>query len=135
MVSGGAIAWYLSLATPPGTPPRFVVGPVWTVLHVLIGVAGWLIWRRIGAASMLRRPLRLWGWQLLLNALWTPAFFGLRNPVAGLAVMAALLVLIVLTLRAFARIDGPAAGLFAPYALWVTYVGYLNLGFWWLNRG
>ena len=133
-MSGGTIAWYLSLAAPPGTPPRFVFGPVWTVLYVLIGVAGWLVWRRIGAASMLRRPLRLWGWQLLANALWTPAFFGLHSPQAGLAVMLALLGLVLLTLRDFARVNVLAAGLFAPYALWVTYAAYLNIGFWWLNH-
>ena len=83
---------------------------------------------------MLRRPLRLWGWQLLANALWTPAFFGLHSPAAGLAVILVLLGLVLLTLRDFARVNVPAAVLFAPYALWVTYAAYLNIGFWWLNR-
>ncbi len=101
---------------------------------MLIGVAGWLVWRRIGAAAMLRRPLRLWGWQLLANALWAPAFFGLHNPEAGLAVMAVLFLLVLATLRDFARVDGAAACLFAPYALWVTYLLYVSIGFWWLNR-
>jgi benzodiazapine receptor len=132
-MSGGTIGWYLSLAAPPGTPPRFVFAPVWTALYVLIGVAGWLVWRRVGAAAILRRPLRLWGWQLLLNALWTPVFFGLRSPAAALVVMLGLLVLVWLTLRAFGRVNLMAAGLFAPYALWVTYAAYLNLGFWWMN--
>jgi translocator protein len=132
-MESGVLGWYLSLTAPPGTPPRFVFGPVWTVLYILIGIAGWLVWRRVGAAAMLRRPLRLWGWQLLANALWTPAFFGLRNTSAGLAVMLALLALVLLTMRDFARVNRLAAGLFAPYALWVTYAAYLNLGFWWLN--
>ncbi len=135
VMSSGVMGWYLSRAHPIGTPPSWVFAPVWTTLYVLIGVAGWLVWRRIGAASMLRRPLRLWGWQLLLDALWAPAFFGLQNPLAGLVVILLLVAFVWRTLVVFLRIDRLAGGLFAPYALWVTYAAYLNLGFWWVNRG
>ena len=66
----------------------------------MIGVAGWLAWRR----AITPRPLRLWGWQLAANACWTPAFFALHSPPLALAVCLVLLVLIVLTMR-----DVPAA--------------------------
>jgi tryptophan-rich sensory protein len=126
----GAIkSWYLSLNQPPGTPPSWAFGPVWTALYVMIGVAGWLVWRRVGAA----RPLRLWGWQLAANAAWTPAFFGLHSPLLALAVCLVLLVLIVLTMRAFVRLDRTACWLMAPYLIWTTYATYLSAGFWWLN--
>lgn len=132
-ITGPRMAWYLSLSPPPGTPSRGLIGPIWAGLYVLIGIAGWLVWRRIGGSAMLRRPLRLWGWQLLANALWAPAFFGLHNVGAGLAVMAVLAVLVLVTLRDFARVDRAAAGLFVPYAIWVTYLVYVSAGFWWLN--
>jgi benzodiazapine receptor len=122
--------WYLSLARPPGTPPNWLFGPVWGLLYVLIGVAAWLIWRRTGAG----RTIRIWGWQLMLNALWTPAFFGLRSPLAGLLVMAVLLPLIVLTIRFFWRANRVAAWMLMPYLAWVGYAAYLNAGFWWLNQ-
>ena len=131
ITSGGLQGWYLSLSRPPGTPPAWVFGPVWTGLYVTIGVAGWLVWRRAGAAA----SLRLWGWQLLLNALWAPAFFGLRSTLAGLVVLVPLLGLVLLTVRAFARIDGRAAALLLPYAAWTGFAAYLNAGFCWLNRG
>jgi benzodiazapine receptor len=140
-VSGGITAtsvhsWYLTLTAPPGTPPNAVFGPVWTVLYVMIGVAAWLIWRRDGSADSRRRSaLLLWGWQLLLNALWTPAFFGLRSPALGLVVMAPLLVLAILTARTFRPISRAAGLLMLPYIAWVSYAAYLNAGFWWLNRG
>lgn len=136
ITSGGLQGWYLSLIRPPGTPPAWLFGPVWTVLYVLIGLAGWLVWRRAGAGGPAgaAAPLRLWGWQLLLNALWTPAFFGLRSPAAGLAVIVPMLVLILLTVRAFARVDGRAAVLLVPYAAWSAFAVYLNAGFCWLNR-
>jgi benzodiazapine receptor len=122
--------WYLSLARPPGTPPNWLFGPVWGLLYVLIGVAAWLVWRRTGAG----RTVRIWGWQLMANALWTPAFFGLRSPVAGLLVMAVLLPLIVLTIRSFWRVNRTAAWILVPYLAWVGYAAYLNAGFWWLNQ-
>jgi tryptophan-rich sensory protein len=106
---------------------------VWTSLYLMIGTAGWLVWSR-GSTQPVRHALRLWGWQLLVNALWTPAFFGLQNPPAGLAVLLTLLVLVALTIRAFARIRPLAAWLMVPYALWGCFATYLNVGFWWLNR-
>lgn len=121
--------WYLSLTRPPGTPPNWVFGPVWGVLYVLMGVAGWLVWRRVGAA----RPLRLWGWQLAANAAWTPFFFGLHNPPLALADMVVLLALLVFTVRSFRRVHPVAAALLLPYLLWTGYAAYLNAGFWWVN--
>jgi tryptophan-rich sensory protein len=99
------------------------------VLYVTIGVAGWLAWRRAGAA----RPLRLWGWQLAANAAWTPAFFGLHSPPLALAVSGVLLVLIVWTMHTFARLRSAAAWLMAPYLAWTAYMTYLTASFWWLN--
>jgi len=126
-------AWYLSLAHPPLTPPNAVFAPVWTALYVMIGVAGWMIWQA-GETRPVRPALRLWGWQLLLNALWTPAFFGLHNPALGLVVLVPLLVLIALTIRAFAPLRLAAAWLMAPYFVWSCFATWLNLGVWWLNR-
>lgn len=123
--------WYLNLTAPPGTPPNWVFAPVWTVLYVAMGIAAWLVWRR----PRHNAPLRLWGWQLLVNALWTPAFFGFRLPLLALGVMVVLVVLIALTIRAFARVRSDAALLLVPYWLWACYATYLNAGFWVLNRG
>ena len=123
--------WYPTLARPPGTPANWVFGPVWTVLYVTIGLAAWRVWRR-----PLHRPaLRLWGWQLLLNAGWAPAFFGLHSPGLALAVIVLMLGAIALTIGAFRRLDRLAAWLLIPYAIWSIYATYLTLGFWWLNRG
>jgi len=121
--------WYLSLVAPPGTPPNWVFAPIWSALYVSIGVAGWLVWRRCGAA----RPLRLWGWQLAANALWAPAFFGLHSPPLAMGVLLLLLLLIGMTIRSFLGVQRLAAALMVPYFGWTTYAAYLNAGFWWLN--
>ena len=123
--------WYPSLVAPPGRPPNWLFAPVWTALYVAIGVAAWRVWRQ---PLPNRRALRRWGWQLLFNAAWTPAFFGLHSPALGLAVILPLLVLIALTIRSFVHLDRIAGWLLLPYLAWTTYATYLNLGFWWLNR-
>ncbi len=122
--------WYLSLRRPPGTPPNWLFGPVWTALYLQLALSAWLIWRRVGGGP----ALRLWGWQLLANALWTPAFFGLRAPAAAVLVILAVAVLLAATMRAFAAISRLAAWLLLPYAAWTGYAAYLTIGFWWLNR-
>jgi tryptophan-rich sensory protein len=123
--------WYKTLAAPPGTPPNWVFPVVWTFLHVTIGVSAWLVWRRAGQG----RALRLWGWQLLANAAWTPAFFGLHSPRLALGVIVVMLALIGLTIRSFARIRGDAALLMLPYLAWTCYATYLTVGFVVLNPG
>ncbi len=135
--------WYLSLNRPPGTPPNWLFGPVWTVLYVMMGVAAWLVWRRATqvaetsptAASQYMRLLRLWGWQLLLNAAWTPVFFGLHRLAMAQAVILLLLAALVATIAAFARVHRQAAALMLPYLGWTCYATYLNAGFLWLNPG
>ena len=123
--------WYPSLIPPPGRPPNWLFAPVWTALYIAMGVAAWRVWRQVVPHQA---ALRLWGWQLLANALWTPAFFGLHSPGLGLVVIVPLWGLIVLTLRSFVRLDRVAAALLVPYLLWTSYATYLNAGFWWLNR-
>ena len=129
LAAGSLAAWYLSLTPPPGTVPSWVFAPVWAALDVLIGLAGWRVWRHAGASA----PLRLWGWQLLLNALWAPAFFGLHSTAGGLIAILALWPPLVLTVRAFLKVDRVAGVLMLPYAGWAGYATYLAAGFWLLN--
>ena len=114
----------------PGHAAQLGVRAGLGVLYVLMGVAAWLVWRQRGAS----RAIRLWGWQLLLNALWTPAFFGLHSPILGLVVIVPLLALLALTIQAFVRISRAAAWMLVPYLAWTAYATYLNAGFWWLNQ-
>ena len=53
----------------------------------------------------------------------------------GLIVIVLLLILLGLTIRAFARVRRLAAWLLAPYFAWTAYAAYLNAGFFWLNQG
>jgi tryptophan-rich sensory protein len=48
---------------------------VWTVLYFTIAVSGWMVWRDAGFAGA-ALPLVFYALQLVLNAAWSPIFFG-----------------------------------------------------------
>jgi benzodiazapine receptor len=75
--------WYPMLQKPLWTPPSWLFGPVWTALYLMMAVAAWLVWRKQGLVSI-NCALGLFALQLAINAAWSPLFFGLRNPLAGL---------------------------------------------------
>jgi tryptophan-rich sensory protein len=37
-------ASYVNKSRPPLSPPGWVFGPIWTILYILIGISGYLIW-------------------------------------------------------------------------------------------
>jgi benzodiazapine receptor len=125
--------WYADLAKPAWNPPPWVFGPVWSMLYLMMAVAAWRVWS-LGGFPARKRPLTLFLVQLALNALWTPLFFGLHQPGLALFEIILLWLAIVATLRAFHRIDRPAAFLLLPYLAWVTFATVLNAALWQMNR-
>ena len=123
--------WYRRLHKPRWAPPPSVFGPVWSLLYILIGTAAW----RLSTADRSKRvPLRLFALQLVLNAAWTPIFFGLRQPGIAFAEIVGTWFAIVATLVAFARTRLVAAALLLPYLAWVTFAAALNWSIWRSNR-
>ena len=70
---------------------------------------------------------------IALNAAWTPVFFGLKQPGWALAVIIALWLAILLTIRSFRSASQAAAWLLAPYLLWVSFAAVLNFTLWRMN--
>ncbi|WP_127507959.1 TspO/MBR family protein [Actinoplanes solisilvae] len=126
----GTSAEYNGLEQPAWAPPSWLFGPVWTVLYVMIALAGWLTWRRAGFT----RPLWLWSAQLALNAIWTPIFFGAGRYGLAFADIAVLWLLIGATVVTFWRVRRGAAALLLPYWAWVSYAAALNLAIWLMNN-
>ncbi len=129
---GGAVTtpalagWYRGLRKPSWTPPNWVFAPVWTLLYLLMAVAGWRLWKLDphGAA------VQLWGLQLVLNSLWSYFFFGLRSPGLALADIAALWLSIAALISVALPLDATAAWMLVPYLAWVSYASALNLAIW-----
>jgi len=133
-MSADTMAWYQGLRRPGFTPPDWLFAPVWTTLYVLMGIALFLIWRQSDAGVDARAAIALFVAQLVLNALWTPAFFGMRSPGTGLAVILPLWALIIITIAAFWQIKPLAGILLLPYAAWTGFAAVLNGSIYVLNR-
>jgi benzodiazapine receptor len=127
-------SWYAMLKKPGFTPPGWIFGPAWISLYLLMAVSAYLVWQRGLPLPGARAALAVFVLQLLLNALWSPVFFGLRSPLAGAAVIVLLWLAICLTMFLFWKISRPAALLLIPYLLWVTYASALNISIYFLNR-
>lgn len=125
-------SYYAALAKPAWAPPPWIFGPVWTLLYLMMAIAAWLVWRQGGWKAQ-RGPLSLYVLQLVLNALWTPLFFGLRNPGLALVEIVFLGIAIVLTGRAFRPASRVALWLLVPYLVWVVFAAALNFAIWRLN--
>ena len=129
--TSGIGSWYSGLIKPFFAPPNWLFGPVWTVLYVMIGVTGYLLSRKNSEKYKIAQGL-FW-WQLLLNGLWSPVFFGMRNITLGLVVIVALAMVLAKWLKVLQEIDRRLFWMMVPYFAWVSFATMLNAGFWILN--
>lgn len=135
---GGAVTaenvgtWYQSLSKPAFNPPDWVFAPVWTLLYLMIAVAGWRVWRARGLAGA-RAAMAVYTVQLALNLAWSLLFFGGRMIGVALGEILMLLAAIGVNAVLFWRIDRLAGWLLAPYAAWVAFASVLNFALWRLN--
>jgi len=113
--------WYAALAKPPFNPPNWVFAPVWTLLYLMIAIAGARTFEGVP-----RRGFGLWLGQMALNFAWTPVFFGLHRAGLALAIILGLLITILVFIATRWREDRTAALLFVPYAAWVAFASVLN---------
>ena len=124
--------WYAGLVKPALNPPAWIFGPVWTTLYLLMGISLWLVWK--SNSSEKKKAIWLFVVQLVLNAIWSPVFFGAHSIGNALAVIVLLWAAVILTILIFKKISKPAAWLLVPYIVWVSFATYLNLALWILNK-
>jgi benzodiazapine receptor len=124
--------WFLTLAKPSFNPPSWVFGPVWTILYIMIGISLFLIWKA-KTKSPKKTAYWVFGVQIILNALWSIAFFGMQNPGLAFLVIALLWISIIINAILFYKISKPAGYLLIPYWLWVSFASALNFAIWMLN--
>jgi len=124
--------WYERLVKPSWRPPNWLFAPVWTVLYLMIAVSGWLVWRAAGVVGA-APALAVYAIQLVLNAAWSPIFFGLHRPWLGFVDIMLLWLSVIATISLFYPVHAGAALLLVPYLLWVSFAAALNLAIWRLN--
>ena len=111
---------------PAKAPPAWVFPTVWAGLNVL------QVWADLRILNNRAAPerkallgLRAVSW--LLYALFTPAFFRAKSPVAGEAVTLAEGLTAGATVALLARSDPPAAAALIPLTLWTAYASLLGV--------
>lgn len=121
--------WYASLAKPWWTPPNWLFPPAWTVLYILIAIAGY----RVFAEQGLGPAVVVWGIGLVFNAAWSYIMFGQHQIGWAVLDLIAMWLSIVAFIVVAWPVDRTAALMFLPYLTWVTYAGALNIEIWRLN--
>lgn len=135
---GGAVTatsvdtWYQTLEKPAFNPPDWVFPVVWTILYLMMAIAGWRVWRRAPIEATWR-TLAVFALQLAFNLGWSLLFFGAQRIDLALVEIVILLLAIAATAALFWRIDRWAGALLAPYLVWVGYATVLNAALWLLN--
>ena len=114
--------WYFRLRKPIWTPPNWAFPVVWTVLYIMIAVAGWLIASSAGWGIV----AALWLLQLVLNGAWSWLFFGRKRMDLAFVDVCLLWVSIGLLMIGAWPVSSWASVLLAPYWLWVTIAAALN---------
>ncbi|MCK7593254.1 TspO/MBR family protein [Pseudomarimonas salicorniae] len=117
--------WYQSLAKPTWQPPPWIFGPVWSAIYAALAASLALL-LQAPPSRQRRRSLVAFGVMLLLNAAWTPLFFGLQSPLLAFADVILLWIAAVCSVLTAAAARPGAAWLQLPNLLWVSFALVLN---------
>lgn len=118
--------WYQTLIKPEFNPPNWIFGPVWTTLYILMGISLYLVWNRGIKTKHEKTAIGIFSIQLVLNAIWSILFFGLKSPLYAFIEIIFLWIFIVLSIIYFYKISKPASYLLIPYICWVSFASVLN---------
>jgi tryptophan-rich sensory protein len=116
--------WYTTLSKPWWTPPNLAFPIVWTLLYFLMGISLFILAKR----GELKTPQGyLFGIQLLLNAAWSPLFFGFHFLGLSLVVLFSMWVVVGFLVGLFFKQKQRDQGLLLiPYLTWLSIALSLN---------
>ncbi|KAI9290837.1 TspO/MBR-related protein, partial [Neoconidiobolus thromboides FSU 785] len=127
--------YYTNLKKPFWAPPRRLIGPIWTILYLLQGIASYLVWRqKIINNVPVKFQICLYLTQLFFNINFPPLFFRVQSRLLALFDIFITLILACFTTISFLPISPNAALLMTPYLGWLFISGYLCKRVWRLNQ-
>lgn len=131
----GTQGWYQDLQKSSLNPPDFIFPIVWTILYVLIALAGWRIWMARDRAGM-KPVLAMFGVYTLLNWTWSFVFFAYGMVFWALVSIETMNVLALLMIWfSWRRGERPAALFMVLPTIWTCFAAYLNYAILVLNPG
>lgn len=135
-VRSSITTWYAFVKKPFFAPPNFLFAPVWTILYILLAVFYWRldkIYNKSKDKNLIKKLKGVFIFQMVINFMWTPVFFGLKNILGGLVVILVLDLLVVKMTLMSHKIDKKCFYISLVYLLWLLYATSLNLGIFILN--
>ena len=132
MLTRSNMEWYHTLEKAALNPPDFVFPVVWSMLYVLLALAGWLMWNHRNDKDA-GSAFRIYWMQMALNWGWTVVFFEWKFIDIATAWIAVLVFAMIAFMISAWKISRPAALLVLPTILWASFAGYLNYMIWQLN--
>jgi len=123
-------SWYVGLTKPFFVPPNWLFGPVWTLLYAMLGYVGYKLWQSNRNNKKIKR---LFLGQLVLNAVWSPVFFGGQEILLALVIIVMLWVLLLKLLITAYPNQRWVCWWLLPYFGWISFASLLNASLAWLN--
>ena len=124
---------FSTLNKPPLSPPAILFPIVWTILYTLMGIGFYLVITSDGDEEDIKKAIRVYGIQLIVNFLWPTFFFNFQWYLFSFIWLVFLWVLVIVMLIRFSKVSKTAAFINIPYLIWLTFAAYLNLGIFLLN--
>ena len=116
---------------PSFTPPPIVFPIVWSILYILMGISSYLIYK--DNSTYKKDALKIYVIQLLINGLWSIVFFRLKWFLLSTILIAILIVLTIIMIIKFYKLNKTAGLLQIPYLLWLCLAFILCLNVYLLN--
>ena len=135
LLTRGSMNLYEDIKAPPLAPPGILFPIVWTILYILMGISAAMVYNdRAASENEKTSALYTYAASLIFNFAWSIIFFNMRAFLFAFLWLLILLFLIIRTIMKYHAISPLAAYLQIPYAVWVTFAGYLNFAIWVLNK-
>lgn len=121
---------YDEITKPFLSPPGIVFPIMWFILYTLMGISFYII---LESKRDIEIPVIIYFVQLLFNSLWTLLFFGLKSFLISSIWIFILIILVIIMIISFYRINKKAGLIQIPYLLWLCFALYLNFSIYLLN--
>ena len=122
--------WYSQLVKSNYNPPDWVFAPVWTTLYLMMTLAIWFFWH---SKKRNLSTVYLYFIHILFNTTWSIVFFGLHQILLALFVLIGLILMIIILMLRFKRVNIVSYYLMIPYLLWCCFALFLNFNLLILN--
>ena len=122
--------WYSQLVKSNLNPPDWIFAPVWTALYLMMTLAIWFFWH---SKNRNLSTVYLYFIHILFNTTWSIVFFGLHQILLALFVLIGLILMIIILMMRFKRVNIVSYYLMIPYLLWCCFALFLNFNLLILN--